>query len=905
MTRKPANTSLAFTERFVLAISLAGLAVLFTQGDWLWRWDNLLYDTQLSFWNRPASENIVIITIDDYSLSEIGHWPWPRSIHANLLNRLNKENPKAIGLDIIFSEADSYHPEQDVLLAQAIKNSRNVVLPIYMTKKNSRSFPVEAFPLPVLAQHAAIGHVHIDLSDDGIARQVYLYQGIGEARWPHFALALLELANKSATEPAANAQADAENNKNFSLPQWFRKQAMLIPFAGPPGHFQQISYTQVLNGQFQPGFFDKKIVLIGATAEGMGDILPTPFSGHSRAMPGVEINANILDALMNNIEITAIGKNIKTLFITLLALAPLVAFQYLKPRTALLSLMFIMLSTVALSGLLLWVFHLWLSPAIAILFQLITYPLWSWRKLEHAIRHLNQELNGLNQQRKNLSIHRHTSISRSISFIRLFIPINGWVLVDEAGRNIKWHGSAPKKDKGDSNRTGWNMHKYSAWANLRYNNNRCRLGLSFQVDTMITADEQRLLDQLLLNLQESEKDNTPTTDFLEEKIQQIQLAENNLLKLRQFIDDGLSHMSDGVIVCDTCGEILMSNKRASWYLMGDDNDTLNNLSLQAVLNDLHLAGNATWTSLLQKVLVMRKRVITQAKHSSGRDLMVQISPLNSIAQLNDGLVINLSDIQLLTASEKRRDELLNFLTHDLRSPLSSTLALIELEKTKLEASKLKENRLREHKPGETKPIDAKSDYASYNKTLDKITFQTQKTLHLADQFLHLSRVKNSEDLLMYDIDFNTVVLNGIEQTWHLAKNKGIQISQSYAQEELWIRGEPDLLERAIVNLVSNAIKYSDNNTTIRVYVSTDDDNIYCHVIDEGYGISTDDLPNLFDLFKRVQRSGEKRKLGIGLGLAFVDAVAKRHQGHVHVESTAGLGSDFCLTLPLQQHKILS
>ena len=246
----------------------------------------------------------------------------------------------------------------------------------------------------------------------------------------------------------------------------------------------------------------------------MGDILPTPFSGHGRAMPGVEINANILDALLNDIKITAIDKNIKTILITLLTLIPLLTFQILKPRAALLSLAFIMMGTVAFSGVLLWLFHLWLSPAVAILFQLISYPLWSWRKLEHAIRHLNEELNGLNQQRKNLSIHRHTNISRSINFIRLFIPINGWVLVDEEGRNIKWHGSTPKKDKGGNNKAGWNMHKYSAWANIRYNNSSCRLGLSFQIDVMITADEQRLLDQLLLNLQENTSQRYDWTVFM-------------------------------------------------------------------------------------------------------------------------------------------------------------------------------------------------------------------------------------------------------------------------------------------------------------------------------------------------------------------------------------------------------
>ncbi len=884
MRRSASKSVLALSERFLLALFLTGSAALFVHNDWLWRWDNLLYDSQLSFWKRAPSQDIVIIAIDDHSLSTLGRWPWPRSIHAKLVEKLKHENPGAIGLDIIFSEPDRYNPEHDEMLAQAIKTSKRVVLPVYMARKAAQSFPIEALPLPILTEHAAaLGHVHIDLSDDGIARQVYLFEGIGTSRWPHFGLAILEVSGK---QPAGGyihaSSSDNGGNIKSTSPvaerQWSRAQDILIPFAGPPGHFLTISYTQVLDGQYPNNFFDGKIVLIGATADGMGDILPTPFSGHSRAMSGIEINANIIDAMLQGVELRSIDKTGILLITVLLVLAPLFAFQYLKPRISLLVLLIIITGTVALSGIFLWLFHLWFSPAVAILFQVISYPLWSWRRLELAVRHLNHELDGLNRQRKKLSIQRRTSISRSIQFIRFLLPVNGWVLLNENGIAIRGDGKTPAKDKGIKDRSGWDINPYSAWATIRVNHTQCRLGLSFKPDSLISSQEKLLLDQLLLNLQESEHEDSVPSDFLDAKIQQIQLAENNLLKLRRFIDDGLSNMSDGIIVCDACGEILMSNARASWYLMGDDNIKLNNLSLQSLLKDINLSGNANWKPLLHKALIFHKRVITQAQHKSGRDLMVQISPLNLHDSMSGGLVINLSDIQLLKASEKKRDELLNFLSHDLRSPLASTLALIELAKTRQTPEELSD-------------------------TMEKITSQTQKTLHLAEQFLQLSRAKSNLDLPLYDIDFNTVILNAIELVWQLAQKRHIRITHTFESEELWMLGEPDLLERAMVNLLSNAIKYSDEDTTIHVNVSTSHHMIRCCISDEGYGISESDLPNLFELFKRVHRDGKKHKLGIGLGLAFVDAVAKRHHGHVDVESTAGVGSSFCFTIPDQHEDI--
>ena len=252
--------------------------------------------------------------------------------------------------------------------------------------------------------------------------------------------------------------------------------------------------------------------------------------------------------------------------------------------------------------------------------------------------------------------------------------------------------------------------------------------------------------------------------------------------------------------------------------------------------------------------------------------MIEISPLRIKGSDLAGLVLNFSDISLLKASEQKRNEILNFLSHDLRSPLSSMLAMIELTRSKKSTDEM-------------------------IMMLDDMEKNTHKTLHLAEQFLQLSRANTHEKLEFYDIDINSIVLNAIDQLWGLSNKLNIPIEYDFDYEELWSKAEPDLLERALINLLSNALKHSDEGHKVSVNVSLEDDHIVCCVKDEGSGIAEEDLPHLFEMFKRTRSASISREKGVGLGLAFVDAVARRHSGYVDVKSETGKGSRFCLIFP--------
>ncbi len=382
-----------------LLLTVVTLVLAYTNG--LYRWDLLFYDWNLSAWSRPPADDIVIIAIDEQSLREIGRWPWSRRIHAELIRKLTTAGAKAIALDIVFAEPDAIDPTADIKLAAALASNGRVVLPVLNEQNRLDGQLLETLPIPVLATAVAgMGHVDVELDPDNIARSVYLKAGLGSPYWPALALALalIEL-----TDPTTRRALPSQRTIGFDSPSpyaWQRDYRILIPFAGPPGHFRQISYCDVLRGNFSPATFRDKFVLVGATASGMGDALPTPVSGLAQPMPGVEYNANILDALQRGLTIKPLSGGWSLLLTGLLILFPVMLYANCPPRWTLLLAGLALLLTLASSFILLHGAHRWFPPAIALLVQGLGYPLWSWQRLRLAIHSLFEE-----EERAQVTLH--------------------------------------------------------------------------------------------------------------------------------------------------------------------------------------------------------------------------------------------------------------------------------------------------------------------------------------------------------------------------------------------------------------------------------------------------------------------------------------------------------------------
>lgn len=359
------------------------------------RIDNLIFDYGQKITTTAAPDDVIIIAIDQESLAQIGRWPWSREAHANLLQRLKAEQPAAIGLDVIFAEPEQANPAADALLAKAIAESGNVVLPVLLETVRANGQVIETLPLPAFMQHAAdVGRVHAVLDEDSIARSVYLHEGIGEPVWQLFSQAVL---NVSVNQPTQNKFTSAVVETSINTYGLARENQRRINFLGPSNHFNSISYAQVLNGDFPQGLFTNKIVLVGATALGMNDLLTTPVSGLSTPMAGVEFHANVLQSIRTNQLIHLVSPYISLLILLTLSLMPLLWMPKTSALVGFLSTLLFMGLVALLTGLLPTFSGFWLPPSAALVSLLLAYPIWSWRKLEAAQRFLDFELNYLKQ----------------------------------------------------------------------------------------------------------------------------------------------------------------------------------------------------------------------------------------------------------------------------------------------------------------------------------------------------------------------------------------------------------------------------------------------------------------------------------------------------------------------------
>jgi PAS domain S-box-containing protein len=232
----------------------------------------------------PSSPT-VIVAIDEESLDRVGMWPWSRDKLAHLIDGVSAGKPRAIALDVLLDNETT--KESDFALAVAIANAPPVVLA--MRRDSQDGVELWRQPLDMFNQKGVrLGHVHADPDFDGISRRVYSAK-TGEGRVvPAFAIQALHAAGLP-------FRSDVETKVGSA--QVIRPQTVNIRFAGDENTFPHVPAWKVLEGQANVAQFKDQIVLVGFTAEGLGDNWFTPLSEKQKKMSGVEVHANVIDTL--------------------------------------------------------------------------------------------------------------------------------------------------------------------------------------------------------------------------------------------------------------------------------------------------------------------------------------------------------------------------------------------------------------------------------------------------------------------------------------------------------------------------------------------------------------------------------------------------------------------------------
>jgi signal transduction histidine kinase len=230
----------------------------------------------------------------------------------------------------------------------------------------------------------------------------------------------------------------------------------------------------------------------------------------------------------------------------------------------------------------------------------------------------------------------------------------------------------------------------------------------------------------------------------------------------------------------------------------------------------------------------------------------------------------------LKAADRRKDEFLAILAHELRNPLAPILSAVKVL----------------HLKGSAAP-EARGSRAVLDRQVEHLT-------RLVDDLLDVGRItRNKLELRRSRIDLTEVITGAVESSRPLIEQCGHELTVSLPPEPVYVDGDLVRLTQVFLNLLNNAAKYTERGGRIRLAAERHGDTVIVRVADTGVGIPRDKLSHLFEMFYQVDRSLERAQSGLGLGLSLVRWLVEAHGGRVEARSEGiGRGSEFVVELPV-------
>jgi len=847
---------------------------------WLIQVDYQLYDRLIRLSGGDPPEDVIVVAIDEKSISEIGQWPWSRDYHGQLIELLIQGGVKLIAYDVVFSEQSYSDKAGDRRLQQALDLGVPVLLPVYIDQLQKGGQLIEVMPHPQFAEYAELGHVNTELGVDGVVRSAYLYQGVGDAYWKHFSLKAAEILQYPLQLP---------NNKRESLRAPFYRVAehqYFVPFIGDAGTFQQLSFVDVITGRVPVSLFKDKVAFVGATALTLGDALQTPTTVRGEQMPGVEINANIFEAIRQHRLI----KKIDPLFGMLLSALLLIVALAVVPRV---SGPVALLITAGLCGsvflgaygiLVCW--SVWFPFASSVLAILLVYPLLSVIRIDQALRYFRKQFIVLSEQLEQSSKFGLISEPTAKSMEKV-AELFSQVGISDCG---VWRDGKSIFSLGNVNKTVVEAGEDSGndpgeWhvLTIYHDDAMYKLALpALDVFTEKKSVEPFFLELLRVMEEPQLHKEQKSYDLLINNLEKVKRSQQQLSQARALFHSCLMSMGEGVVITDIFSEVLFSNRMADELLSLDKG-----VALWDVLSTMEmLKTNERWGTVFLDVIVNKNKQQIEVRTTLGRELLLDVELVSESSELQTAVdveqkaeqqstlhrlvVINVVDITRIKEAQRARSEAISFVSHDMRTPVVSLLSYMD----KLSSEHLGDK--------------------EWNDAVVKVKHYANKSLYFSEQFLQLAKVDGDEPIQLYDMDLQNVVCNASDDIYNQAAEKNISVEVIEEGEDFWVRSNGDLIERVLTNLLTNAIKYCPERSAVTIRMEAFLDTVSISITDTGKGITASEQETMFKPFHRTYRSTGSSS-GAGLGLRFVQ-VALGRLGSSLEYTTGEEGTSFTFTL---------
>ncbi len=360
----------------------------------------------------------------------------------------------------------------------------------------------------------------------------------------------------------------------------------------------------------------------------------------------------------------------------------------------------------------------------------------------------------------------------------------------------------------------------------------------------------------------------------------LKLELGRLQKERRTIDGSASDsmravfdsMADGIMVSDLHGNLVFCNARAA-AMFDIACDELGR-PFQQFIGHKELASLLHNTTRTESAAGHHEMCLLE---TGDKQLRIHVSPVIGRDGTTMGTVALMHDVMHISGRDSLKDDFIFMVSHELKSPLSSMLMQLSVVVDGL--------------AGELNP--------KQKDLLGKAKEKTKGMITLVNDLLDFRRIEEGKILQQIErLDLREILQRTLDLMTITAEDKGIAIVTNVAGDLPVMTGDRNAIEAVMVNLISNAIKYTPRGGRVTVDLYKGGEDIRIKVVDTGIGMAPADIQRIFDKFYRIRSETTKDIAGSGMGLPIVKKIVDMHRGTVHVESEEGKGSTFIVSLPL-------
>lgn len=350
-------------------------------------------------------------------------------------------------------------------------------------------------------------------------------------------------------------------------------------------------------------------------------------------------------------------------------------------------------------------------------------------------------------------------------------------------------------------------------------------------------------------------------DELQENLKEVS-------RQKKQIEAILLHMTDGILAFNMEGEVIQINNAARDLLeIKEDEKTFSK-----IFDKLDVDVN------MEKVIYLEDITSTEKRMTIGdKTLNLFFAPFKNESELPEGLIVVIQDITEHARLDTMRTEFVADVSHELKTPITSILGYADTL------------------------LDGECDEEISKKFLERISTQAKRMAELVSDLLTLSRYdKGMVITKKEEFDLGELVKNTYDSL-------SLEIEKKHHKAECFVTANVPLvyadksgIERVVVNILTNAIKYTPEGGYIKIYVGFVYNDAYIKIIDNGIGIAEDEIEKVFERFYRVDKARTREMGGTGLGLSIAKEILEKNDSKIDMKSELGKGTEVVIRIPTKQ-----